>query len=592
MKKKESSISTIFSRILIIFTIIVVTVVSFTLTIQFYKATKTNIEIATTQTVSQSNISLSSFITDVMQIGDYTHDYFTNMKDFNKESIELKLNTIIDSRNDIVTIDFFKNDGQILAGTTAQNLRNKKEIYNQNWFQNALMGNGAYYFSSSHVQRLATLRYPWVISYSKSFNYVDEDGQDQQGIMLIDFSYSKIKEIMSSATIGKTGYVFIIDQNNNIVFHPKQTLINFEQFSENTDDIKKEIYGTYYSNDEGTSKLKVIQTVDYTRWRIVGVAFPDELLIESLNSFILALLIILAASIILTILIARIVSNYITSPIRLLEKQMDKIHKMEFSPKPIERASSEVNSLSKTFIEMSIRMKTLMEKIIEEQELKRKSELDALQAKINPHFLYNTLDSVIWLAEQGDDEGVITLVTALAKLFRISISKGHEVITIEEELEHCKNYLVIQKMRYVDKFDFSINIEEDIKYCQTIKLITQPIVENSIYHGIKYLMDPGIIEISANKYENDKIQIIISDNGTGMSEEVKKSLLTTDKKQHIKDGNGIGVYNVNMRLKLAYGNEFGLNIESEIEEGTKVIITIPLTEKIKPINTNKGKSNE
>lgn len=589
MNTKEASINNIFSRILISFTIIVVLVVTITITFQFYKSTKNNIEINTTQTVIQANRSITSFISSVMQIGDTTEDYCTNLNQFDKSSIENKLNTIIDSRTDIVTIDFFKSDGEIIVGTTANNLREKNEIINQNWFKNALKGNVDYYFTRAHVQRLAPLRYPWVISYSKSFNYIDENGNSQIGIMLIDFSYTKLKEIMSYATIGKTGYAFIIDDNNNIVFHPKQTLINYDQFSENTDDIKKEIYGMFYSTEKNITKLKVIQTIDYTRWRIVGIAFPNEMLLESFTSFTIAILIILTASVLMTILIAKLISNYITSPIRILEKQMENIHKNSFIPQPIGRASLEVKSLSNSFVDMSIRMKDLMEKIIEEQELKRKSELDALQAKINPHFLYNTLDSVIWLAEQGDDEGVITLVTALAKLFRISISKGHEVITIEEELEHCRNYLVIQKMRYVDKFTFNISIEEDIKLCKTIKLITQPIVENSIYHGIKYLMDPGIINIRAQKFGEDKIQIIISDNGTGMSEKIRQSLLITDKKQHIKDGNGIGVYNVNLRLKLAYGEEYGLSIESEIDEGTEVTITIPLQEKIDQITKTIGK---
>ncbi len=589
MNTKESSINNIFSRILISFTIIVVLAVTITITFQFYKSTKNNIEINTTQTVIQANRSITSFISSVMQIGDTTEDYCTNLNQFDKTSIENKLNTIIDSRTDIVTIDFFKSNGEIIVGTTANNLRDKKEIASQNWFKNALKGNVDYYFTRAHVQRLAPLRYPWVISYSKSFNYIDENGNSQIGIMLIDFSYTKLKEIMSYATIGKTGYAFIIDDNNNIVFHPKQTLINYDQFSENTDDIKKEIYGMFYSTEKNITKLKVIQTIDYTRWRIVGIAFPNEMLLESFTSFTIAILIILTASVLITILIAKVISNYITSPIRILEKQMENIHKNSFIPQPIGRASLEVKSLSNSFVDMSIRMKGLMEKIIEEQELKRKSELDALQAKINPHFLYNTLDSVIWLAEQGDDEGVITLVTALAKLFRISISKGHEVITIEEELEHCRNYLVIQKMRYVDKFTFNISIEEDIKLCKTIKLITQPIVENSIYHGIKYLMDPGVINIRAQKFGEDKIQIIISDNGTGMSEKIKQSLLITDKKQHIKDGNGIGVYNVNLRLKLAFGEEYGLSIESEIDEGTEVTITIPLQEKINQITQTTGK---
>ena len=589
MKKKDASINKIFSRILILFTIIIVIVITITITYQFFKTTKNNIEINTTQTISQANRSITSFISNVMLIGDTTLDYCTNINTFGKENVELRLNTILDSRNDIITINFFDSEGNIIVGTTATSLRDNKEIAQQEWFQNALKGNGDYYFSRAHVQRLAALRYPWVISYSKSFNYTDEKGQVKTGIMLIDFSYAKLKDIMSYVTIGKTGYAFIIDNSNNIVFHPKQTLINYDQFFENIDDIKDKIFGQYYSKNDGTNTLKVIQTIDYTRWRIVGIAFPNEMLLESFTSFAITLLIILAISILATILIAKIVSNYITQPIRILEKQMENIHKETFIPQPIGRASQEVKSLSNSFINMSNRMKDLLQKIIEEQELIRKSELDALQAKINPHFLYNTLDSVIWLAEQGDDEGVVTLVTALANLFRISISKGHERITIEEELEHCRNYLVIQQMRYVEKFTFNISIEDDIKNCETIKLITQPIVENSIYHGIKYLMDPGFINIEAKKYGSDKIQIIISDNGAGMSEEVKKSLLTTDKKQHITDGNGIGVYNVNMRLKLAYGEEYGLSIESEIEEGTSVTITIPMRDKIEQVTKIKGK---
>jgi len=217
-----------------------------------------------------------------------------------------------------------------------------------------------------------------------------------------------------------------------------------------------------------------------------------------------------------------------------------------------------------------------------QSQLLTEAKLDALQAQINPHFLYNTLDSVIWLADAGDDEGVIKLVTALAKLFRISISKGHEIITLEEELEHVRNYLIIQQMRYVDKFTYNIEIPENLKNKPTIKLILQPIVENSIYHGIKYLMDPGIINIKVEE-SGDDIKIHLSDNGIGMDNETRLSLLIVDKNQHIKDGNGIGVYNVNKRLQLKYGEKYGLKIESEIEEGTHVIITLPNDEDIPTI---------
>lgn len=234
------------------------------------------------------------------------------------------------------------------------------------------------------------------------------------------------------------------------------------------------------------------------------------------------------------------------------------------------KGEKEVVYFSQTFNLLLVRIKNLMNQIVLEQEDKRKSELNALQSQINPHFLYNTLDSIVWMAENGKSEEVITMVTALAKLFRISISRGRNIISAKEELEHAKNYLIIQKTRYKNKFEFQLNYSEEVLGCKTVKLILQPIIENAIYHGIEYKVDKGIIKINAFKEDNNLIFEII-DNGLGMDIKTVKNLLTLNPSGH----SGVGVRNVYQRITLHHGKKYGLKINSELEEGTTVTISQP-----------------
>lgn len=579
-------IDSIFSKFLIIFTIAIVFVVSAIIVFNYYINIKSNIEILSKQTVSKTSDTVATYMESIMQMGTATENYVSNPSLYDEDEIQIRLSSMIDSRSDIQTINFFDSRGNVIFGTTGNNLRSAMEISSQDWFIKALAGNGNAYFSSPHVQQLLIPRYPWVLSYSKEINYTDENGNQNKGIILIDIKYEKIKELIEAIDIGNGGYLYIIDTAGELVIHPKQTLINANLFNEDLSNINEKIYGSFNVKSNGENKFVDIQTIDWTRWRVVGVVPINSMINEGIKSFVFIILIVLLVSLALTIFIGRFVSNIITSPIRHLEEEMESIDILNTNPIQLEKGSYEVKALSKSFVDMSKRIRSLMDEIVKEQEQKRKSELDALQAKINPHFLYNTLDSVIWLADAGDDEGVIKLVTSLAKLFRISISKGHEVITLEEEIEHVRNYLIIQQMRYVDKFTYNIELPDNLKHKPTIKLILQPIVENSIYHGIKYLMDPGIINI---KIEEDgaNIKIHISDNGVGMDNETRISLLTIDNNQHLKDGNGIGVFNVNKRLQLKYGEQYGLKIESEIEEGTDVTITLPNDDDILPIKVKK-----
>jgi two-component system sensor histidine kinase YesM len=237
------------------------------------------------------------------------------------------------------------------------------------------------------------------------------------------------------------------------------------------------------------------------------------------------------------------------------------------------KGEEEVVKLAQTFNMMLMRIRKLLAQVLQEQEEKRKSELDALQAQINPHFLYNTLDSIVWMAENEKNEDVITMVTSLARFFRISISRGKNVITIEEELEHARNYMIIQKMRYKNKFRFEIEAEKDTLHCKTLKLILQPLIENALYHGIEYMVDEGYINISVRKLDG-KILFQVKDNGLGMPPEKLETLLLAKSKEY----SGVGVKNVHERIKLFYGNEYGLEIESQLEVGTNVKIWIPIIE--------------
>ena len=201
-------------------------------------------------------------------------------------------------------------------------------------------------------------------------------------------------------------------------------------------------------------------------------------------------------------------------------------------------------------------------------------ELQALQAQINPHFLYNTLDAIIWMAET-DDKGIVPMTEALANFFRISLNKGKELIRVQGELSHVENYLVIQSMRYTDKFTYQIDLSEDVKEYLTIKLIIQPIVENCIYHGIKPKRGKGHILVRACREENH-LMIRVTDDGVGMNEETRSKILSPQGIVTNNSGSGVGIRNVNERIKLRFGESYGLTYESRLGEGTTVTVRLPI----------------
>ena len=267
------------------------------------------------------------------------------------------------------------------------------------------------------------------------------------------------------------------------------------------------------------------------------------------------------------------IARNITFPIQKLRDSMKRVQKGDFSAAEIEVYSdNEIGSLTRSFNVMTHKIQDLMAQNIQEQEQKRKIELKALQSQINPHFLYNTLDSIIWMAEGKKNEEVVLMTASLARLLRQSISIENELVTIGQEVEYVRSYLTIQKMRYKDKLEFEINVDPRITHAKIIRLVLQPIVENAIYHGLKYKESKGMLKVHG--YElGERIIIDITDDGVGMDEETLKHIY--DKHKVNYHSNGVGVYNVQQRLVLYYGKEYGIIYHSEKGKGTTATVVIP-----------------
>lgn len=287
-----------------------------------------------------------------------------------------------------------------------------------------------------------------------------------------------------------------------------------------------------------------------------------------------ASLIVLGVLGIIIVIMSYIIPATITKPIKTLSEVTDQVAKGDLTVRADVEAGAEVKVLSDSLNAMIDKISELLDQVTTEQIRLRKAELELLQAQINPHFLYNTLDTIVWLAEAGKQAEVVSMVGSLSAFFRTSLNQGKDIISLEEELLHVRSYLAIQKVRYQDILEYEINVPAELNSCEIPKITLQPLVENALYHGIKNKRGLGKITISGEVFE-DHIEIVVADNGIGMTPErltqVKESLMS----KSIDASKIYGVFNVNERIKLKFGEESGLSFDSEHGIGTRVTITLP-----------------
>ena len=401
-----------------------------------------------------------------------------------------------------------------------------------------------------------------------------------RGVILINLNMNKITEICNSFQEKQENFICIINDKGELVYEQQNGKERFAfDEKENRQELNTALGKTKEScfrlNYRGEKYLVTRTDMKTTGWTLVSMVPYKSVMAETMAISGVMILAVVITLIVTLLLLNRILTG-VVKPLKKLEKYMVQVNPDNMDQRMEILTDDEIGHLSMKFNQMMDRIRNLKEQVIEEQEDKRKYELQALQAQINPHFLYNTLDSIIWMAETNDSN-IVAMTEALAKLFRISLNKGNEEISLERELEHVKNYLIIQSMRYADKFTYEILVEPGVERCRTIKLILQPIVENCIYHGIKKKRGTGKITIRAYRREQDLI-IEVSDDGCGMPEEICRKILSDEIESENISGSGIGVKNVNERIQLRFGKKYGLSYSSEEGVGTTVTYVLPYNE--------------
>lgn len=527
--------------------------------------------------MEQTGETMEDYLVNMRQISDAVYYNVVKENDFQdaREEIQKGMNLLYEANRDkLRTIAIYNSDGSLMAAEPVATQKEDPDVTRQEWYQSAMEEMENIHFSTPHIQNLfedSTFRYYWVISSSRVVE-LTENRDSQMGVLLVDMDFSSISRMMNQINeVGNGQYYYLCNSDGDIIYHPRQIQISDGISRENS--IKAASYkdGVYDETFEGTQRKVIVNTISYTGWKLVGVIPYSIFTHEMLNIRYFIAMVILLMAMMLTI-INRVVAERISRPIRKLNHSV-----MEYEagkkPEIYIGGSWEIRHLGYSIQSSYEKSEKLMQEIVWEQNERRKSELDALQSQINPHFLYNALDSITWMIEGERNDEAAFMISQLAKLFRISLSKGHTIISVKDELQHAQSYMNIQRVRYKDAFSVTFDVEPELeKYC-AVKLTLQPILENAINYGVDPMDDCGEIRVCVRK-EGELLVLSVEDNGIGMSEE-EVELLLTDNNRVPKHGSGVGLINIHNRLQILFGKEYGLVIESEPDEGTKVSIQIP-----------------
>lgn len=531
--------------------------------------------------LAQVNLNLDAYLRGMMRVSDTMYYRVIKNADLDSDSLDAQMALLYENNRDsLVSIAVFAQSGELVSATPLATLKKSVAPQRQDWFAAAVDRIENLHFSTPHVQNLfedPDYRYRWVVSLSRQVE-LTRAGSIEGGVLLVDMSFSGIEQICKDVELASSdGYLYLIDGDGEIIYHPRQQLIYAGLLEENNRTAAGYEDGSHAETFGGAKRQVTVKTVGYTGWKLVGVV-PADNIWDNYGQLLLFFLFVVLFSIFLLVFVNLHLSERISVPIKTLERA---VKELEAGREEVDIDVSgpyEIEHLGHSIRSMVSTMRHLMDDIIEQEAQKRRSELDVLQSQINPHFLYNTLDSVVWMTENGRTDEAILMVTSLARFFRISLSRGSNIIPIADELEHARHYLTIQKMRYKNKFSAVIAAEDGVEGLYTIKLIVQPILENAIYHGMAYADGDGEIAVRARR-DGEDVVIEVADNGPGMPEETVERLLDQSYAAAPgTKGSGIGLRNVHQRIRLTFGEEYGLAIHSEPDAGTTVCIRLPVLE--------------
>ena len=459
-----------------------------------------------------------------------------------KKSIEKMIYSILEYNKGIKSITVIGKNGNIVSSDKNNDMKISENMMKEKWYVDAINNSDMPVFNPSRKNSASSMNSAlWFLSISRD---IKNSKGENLGVIVFDIKYEILERYLNSISFGKQIDNIIVDKNNNIIYYKdvkcfadKKCLAKFSEKNKKKDTY---LYETQIEN---------------TNWNLRSLANTNDLVTLKKN-FSHIVIIIFLVSLAFSSIITFIVITKILRPLIKLENHMQNFENNLREFHLSEKTGYEIQNLVEHFNVMVEKIKYL-----------REYEIKALHSQINPHFLYNTLDTIIWMAEFEDNEKVISITKSLANYFRLSLSNGHEKIPLKDEIMHTKEYLFIQKQRYEDKLSYFFNIEdESLLSIKVPKIIIQPIVENSIYHGIKNLSGNGIITIDVYR-QNSTVNISVKDNGIGFekAKQFKKS----------KTG-GVGIQNVDKRIKFYYGKNYGVFINKDSKtEGAEVIIKIP-----------------
>ena len=513
---------------------------------------------STAQAVSQVSNTVSNYLQGMDQAMSMVE--WSMLED--EDNRDRMLTAFLLFRPDVVAVTSYSDSGALLDCWCLDREPREDIFQNLSFDLERARSSGGSYMTAPHVETIFPMYYPWVVTMTAPL----EPGNEAAWVSL-DLSFSSISSYINNVSIGQRGYCFLMDKEGNIVYHPQQQLLYAGLKSEDTASLAA-LEDNAYVDD---TVIYCVTSVADSDWRVVGVSYVDELVNRNVSEMIRLSVVLAAVLLAAAVLTSWLLSRLLGRPLRGLAEAMERFETDadHFTYRSV-GGTREVQELSGSFGHMVLRIQQLMSTVREEEVNLRKTELKALQAQINPHFLYNTLDSIAWMCEQGRNADAVKMVHALARLFRISISRGHELIPIAKEIEHAESYLQIQKYRYKNQFTYAFDVDEACLdyYCNKITL--QPIIENAINHGLDLLVEEGRIDVRVRQ-EGEDILFSVQDNGVGMSQEQIDTIL----RRGPRDRTGIGIKNVDDRLKIYFGKQYGLHITSEPDVGTCVEIRMP-----------------
>lgn len=491
----------------------------------------------------------------------------------NGTTIENRFRELVQMYDDVVSIFVFgyqdaNGSRKILSSRRYLILNEELPLEQQIWFSRAEDKKGAIAITPPHLQNFIKRNYIWVVSFSRRIKNTATG--DPLGILLIDTNIDIIKDICTKNTTD-IYYYYIIDRDGNFIFHPHEQLINSGLFIEETDMILSN-NTTFRIKDGKTTRLYTVRTLDRIGWKLVAVT-NMRALFAPFSPPLTFLLIWISLSLIFLLFMSRIFALRVLAPINRLRDSMKQVEEGRFDISVKVSDYPEVKALAKDFNIMIRKIGDLIELNEKEHTKLRLSDFNALQSQINPHFLYNTLDSVIWMTAKGNSTDVITMVSSLSKLLRRSLATGDSLVPLEEEYDHARQYCIIQKIRYKDQLEINMDLPMDCRDIGVPRLILQPLIENTLYHGIEDWDDGLIISITSERY-SDWLSITVSDNGKGAEPAHLEAILNAEKKTSPQSS--VGLKNINDRLQLLFGEKAGMKFQHQFQGGLDVILTIPI----------------